>query len=567
MPDPVSSLCPCASSQFRSSSGAEPIASPRTGGMLERAAGLILRRRPAVVAALAGLMLLSTSQAAAAQRVSDAEARCSGLAALSFGPVAHLESASVQQRPRQEQGINWAAKLPAGDSNQVIQFCKIVVTSTPTKDSRITIEAWLPLQGWNKRLLGTGNGGYPTRISYDALAAGLNRGFAVVTTDMGLAAHLGEGPEGSRDSTSVFVNHASRIRDFATRSTHEMTVIGKLLVRAFYGRDAARSYFAGCSTGGMQGMAESQRYPEDYDGILAGDPGANRARLHLGVLWNFLVARHQPQRVIPQDKLQLLNRAALAHCGARPGESFLQRPEACRFDPRPLSCKPGDQRACLTEGELATALAIYDGPRNPRTGEHYLPGLPAGTELGWATYMRAATAPRVQFLGLFQAALGQDFSFDQFDWDRDAQTFIDVMSPQLDSYSADLRAFANRGGKLLIYYGGADALTPVTDITAYYDQVTAFAADLSPTEAVRLRDAFRLFVIPGMDHCDGGSGPTNFDGLGTLIRWREQASAPVAMPLRGDDKPAGLACAYPATTNGGACSSARAKARRRNQNP
>lgn len=489
---------------------------------------------------------------------------CEALRMQALGANATIEDARPDNLARDGQEPNWAAKLSSDVAGPPTRFCRVKVRSSPFKGSAIAVEVWLPAAGWNGRLLGTGNGGYPDRISYRDMSAGLARGFAVVSTDMGLAAHVSErrerddgnqagGRATERDITTVFVGHPNRVRDFASRATHEMTWIAKSLIRSFYGQDATYSYFVGCSTGGMQGMAESQRYPNDYDAILAGDPGANRARLHLGVLWNSLATQGDVARIIPPGKLELLNQTALAACGAQTGAPFLPRPDKCGFDPTSLRCIGAEKMDCLTSPQLATALALYAGPRNPRTGVSYLPGLPPGSELGWGMWMKAASATQPQYLGLFQAALGENFTFDHFDWDRDATTFVDVMGPQLDSFSPDLRAFAKRGGRLLIYYGSADSLTPVGDIIQYQDRFQALAEALNSAEARRLKDAFRLFIIPGMGHCAGGQGPSDFDGLGSLMRWREQAIKPALLAVTAKDRPTSLACAFPASAVHGRC--------------
>jgi feruloyl esterase len=528
-----------------------------------------MRLRLTSIALVIGAAMAWGSMAEAAPAAPASIVRCETLAKIDLGPTASIVSAGVERQDRPDGDVNWASPLPTGGAADAAAFCKIIVRSSPSPDSFIRIEIWLPLAGWNGRMLGTGNGGYPDAISYPAMTAGLRRSFAVVGTDMGLAAHLGEPgspPGGSaaskgRDMTTVFVDHPIRIRDFATRSTHEMALLGKLLVRTFYGQAPVASYFAGCSTGGMQGMGESQDFPADFDGILAGDPGSNRARVHLAILWDYLATWHRPDRTIPAAKLQLLNRAALRHClaleGAPAGQAFLDRPEQCSFDPRPLACASADEPGCLTAGQLETAVALYQGPRNVRTGEHYAPGLPPGSELGWVTFMRAdATVP---FLGLFQAAIGRSLDFTTFDWDRDAQSFIDVMGPQIDAFSPDIRAFAERDGKLLLFYGGADALTPVADIVDYHARVDRFAEDLGAREAKTVHQAMRLFIVPGMDHCLGGPGPSTFDGLGALIRWREQGVVPASLVTTSPGKAPHLACAFPAAARNEQCTKPRDK--------
>jgi feruloyl esterase len=474
--------------------------------------------------------LATPGVAAAAPPTGDAAARCGALSRFDLGPTAHVESASLELARATGADVNWAGEAPSSARNTLPPFCKLVIFSAPAPTSHIRVEVWLPVTNWNGRLLGTGNGGYPDKIEYQGMTAGLARGFAVVSTDLGLAAYLpgGKAAPGS-DITDIFIENPVAIRDFASRATHEMTLIGKRSVQAFYGRPATWSYFAGCSTGGMQAMSESQRFPEDYNAILAGDPGGNRVRVHLGILWDFLTVWHRPEAVIPPDKLRLLHDAAVAECLRQEhgpaGKYFLERPQECRWNPRPLACRGADGPACLTEGQMETALAIYQGPRNPRSGEVYLAGLLPGSELGWAMYMNSAPEAQVPYFGIFRAALGRDMDPARFDWDRDAKTFIEVMGPQLDSADPDITAFVRRGGKLLIYFGGADQLVPLTDAAAYRETAIRTGHDRAPS--VDISKATQFVVIPGMNHCGGGLGSDRFDGLGAIQRWKEYDVAPV----------------------------------------
>jgi feruloyl esterase len=485
--------------------------------------------------AVVGVALATSGAAAAAPLTGYVAARCGALAHFDLGPTAHIESASLELNRATGPDVNWAGDAPVSTRTTLPAFCKLVVFSSPAPTSHIRIEVWLPLMKWNGRLLGTGNAGYPDQIEYQGMAAGLARGFAVVSTDLGLAAYLSGGkaaPE--RDITDIFIGNPVAIRDFASRATHEMTIIGKRTVQAFYGRPVSWSYFAGCSTGGMQAMSESQRFPEDYDAILAGDPGGNRVRVHLGILWGFLTVWHRPESVIPPDKLRLLHDAAVAECLRQEQgptrEQFLDRPQDCHWNPRSLACRGADGPACLTDGQMATALAIYSGPRNPRSREVYLGGLLPGSELGWAMFMKNATNAQVPYFGIFRAALGPALDPARFDWDRDARTFIDVMGPQLDSADPDITAFVRRGGKLLIYFGGADQLVPLTDAAAYRQAAIRTGHDRAPR--VDVSQATQLLVIPGMDHCGGGLGPDRFDGLGAIQRWKENGIAPETIPFK-----------------------------------
>ncbi len=457
---------------------------------------------------------------------------CSALADGSFGQAAAVVSAAainVAGRPRDTSWIP-AEYRPTLQSTQ--PFCRVVVAATPSAQSSIGIEIWLPLSGWNGRFLGTGNGGYPTSVDYRGLLEGVRDGFAVANTDLGLAAHLNElaaDSGSSADITSVFVHHPVRMVDFGSRATHEMTWISKNLIARFYGKPARRSYFTGCSTGGMQAFREVQQYPEDYDGVVAGAPGENRARVHLSILWSYMSVWHRPGRVLSDEKLQLIHAAVLASCNGSAREEFLTAPLACKWRPESLLCNNSTAAGeCLTPDEVEAVNLIYRGPGNPRTGERYSPGLPRGSELGWSLYMRQADQP-LPFRGVFAFALGDDFQFDHFDWDRDARTFIDVVGPYFDALNTDMGAFARRGGKFLLYHGGADPLAPVADTADFYEKVWAAGNEdhARPTGSY-----FRFFILPGVDHCQGGSGPDHFEQTSTIMKWTENRVAPRSLEVR-----------------------------------
>jgi len=484
--------------------------------------------------------------------------RCEGLATLDLAPLAHIESAEVAHSEQTPTGdVNWAGPATQRSQSVVEDYCRVVIINQPSSQSLIRSEVWLPLKDWNHRLLGIGNAGYPLDIDRRSMAAGLARHYAVATTDMGLAAYQAELAKttAAADTTALFIGHPMRLVDFASRSTHEMTVSAKAVVRRFYNADPTVATFAGCSTGGMQGFSEAQRYPEDYDTILAGDPGANRARLHLGILWDFLTVWHQPERVIPQDKLLLLHETALRACGAAPDEGYLRNPALCRWDPGQLTCRVGETRDCLSEAQVVTARLVYQGPRNPRTGESIAPGLPYGSELGWKLYMDQADKEEPPFLGLFRSALGPNMSIKNFDWDRDADSFIAVLSPLIDAFDPDLTRFAAHGGRLLIYYGGSDPLTPPEDSVHYFEKVEATASTRKGAQPVG--DYLRLFILPGMDHCGGGAGDDQFDGLGLLDSWRSFSIGPTSLSShRAPSAPEHVVCAYPLLLHGksgGAC--------------
>ncbi len=413
--------------------------------------------------------------------------------------------------------------LPAGRGDVTLTlpaFCRVVAVATPTPDSEIRFEVWLPsADDWNGRLLGVGNGGYTGAIGYPALADGLRGGYASVGSDTG-----------HRGSDLVFgVGHPEKIADWGHRAVHAMTEAAKPIVRAYHGRFAHHAYFSGCSTGGHQALSEAQRYPDDYDGILAGAPGHNRTRLNAGFLWSWM-ALHDVDgaALMPPEKLSTLAAAVMASCDAVDGvaDGVIDNPGRCRFDPAALRCTGGDQADCLTDTQVEAVRKVYAGPRNPRTGERVFAGWSPGSESlgdgrgGWAGYL--LRPPEPMRLGYWARWVFGDPHWDwrTFDWDRDLD-YAQRRMETVDATDPDLGAFRRRGGKLLLYAGWADAVVPASDTTAYYEAVQQASGGPDTTATFA-----RLFTVPGMGHCGGGPGPGTFDGLGALARWVETGAGP-----------------------------------------
>ena len=275
--------------------------------------------------------------------------------------------AQPDARPARPGEVSFAA-LPS--------FCRIKATIRPSADSEIKIEVWMPATGWNRKFMGVGNGGWAGQISNAAMAAPLMRGYATASTDTG---H--EGSSGA----SFALGHPEKLVDFAYRAVHEMTVKAKSIVSAFYGEAPKLSYWNGCSTGGRQGLKEAQRFPADYDGIIAGAPANNWTRLMTGIIWA-AQATHQGQPGnMSANKLSMLHSAVLRACDASDGvqDGVLEDPTRCRFDPGSLECKKGDGEECLTAAQVAAARKMYSHALNPRNGRKLYPGMVRGSELGW----------------------------------------------------------------------------------------------------------------------------------------------------------------------------------------
>lgn len=447
-------------------------------------------------------------------------------------------------------------------------FCRVAATLKPTPDSNIKIELWLPETNWNGRFLGTGNGGGAGKINYRELSSGLKRGFATANTDMGTSPRA-----------SAVVGHPERYADFGYRSTHEMTVVSKTLLTAFYGKPENHSYFYGCSTGGGQALMEAQRYPADYNGIVSGAPANNRTHIHTGFIWN-LQATETPQSQIPEEKIAWITQSVVAACagkdGGSPEDKFLTDPRLCKFNPDSLPlCDSKDGPHCLTHAQLVALKQIYAGPTNPKSGERIYTPIPLGSENSSAGILRQENATEMssQFYP-FQWAFGANFDYKKFDFNRDMSIVDRKLAPILNANNPDLRPLKKMGGKMIMFGGTADPLVPYQDALNYYDRVVANQQKtLAGTDkndqqkAVKqTQEFFRYFLVPGMAHCGGGPGLHYFgqglympdgvheDLLTAIVGWVEDGKAPESFTARtyvDDDKPEkGIlmqrpVCAYP----------------------
>ncbi|MDR3261812.1 MAG: tannase/feruloyl esterase family alpha/beta hydrolase [Tannerella sp.] len=425
--------------------------------------------------------------------------------------------------------ISVVEKIPAGSytppgapraMNNLPAFIRVAAVSRPTPASCIRIEVWMPLEDWNGRFVGTGNGGGAGRISYGALEAGVKNGFAVANTDMGTSPHV--------DS---LISNPRTWEDFGHRATHEMTVVAKAVIERQYGRQPLYSYFTGCSTGGQQALAVAQRYPADYNGILAGAPANNRTHLHAMFLWNYKTGKADSRNQFTREQVQSVTDAVIAanagKDGGYPGDCFLTDPRLATFNPDVLD-------TCLTRGQIDVLKKIYSGPVNPVTGEPVYTGMPLGSESSGSGLFEQLGDPIHYQLYPFRWSNGLNFNPATFDFDRDMERVDSLLAPVLNANSPDLEAFRAAGGKLLMYTGVADPLVPFQDAVHYYERVAEAQGGLEQTQTF-----FRYFLVPGMEHCGGGLGPCDFgQGISNLsadsrsnifsalLRWVEKGDAP-----------------------------------------
>ncbi|HEX3742912.1 MAG TPA: tannase/feruloyl esterase family alpha/beta hydrolase [Bryobacteraceae bacterium] len=396
-------------------------------------------------------------------------------------------------------------------------YCRVAAVVKPVADSEIHVEIWLPPpQQWNGKFLGTGNGGYSSALSNAEMHAALQKGYATAGSNTG---HEG-------GDLKFGAGHPEKIRDWAYRATHVMTATAKQVVGAYYDRAAAHAYFEGCSTGGHQALMEAQRYPADYDGIVAGDPGNNRIRLNAGFLWSWLAAQD-----LPAAKLPILNRAVVEACDAADGlkDGLISDPRRCRFDPGVLECKNGDGPQCLTAAQVEAARKVYEGAHDPRTGERIFAGWARGSEAlggrggGWAAYFAGQPEPARPDFWRYWVFDNPEWNPRTFDFDRDIAT-ADAKVGYIDANNPDLSAFQRDKGKLLLYHGWADPVVPPEDGIRYYESV-----EHAMGGTANVHSFFRLFMAPGMGHCGGGPGPNTFDALSALDQWVTGGVAPEMM--------------------------------------
>lgn len=409
-------------------------------------------------------------------------------------------------------------------------FCLVAATIQPTPSSNIKIELWMPCNNWNGRFLGTGNGGSAGRIVYDKLVQGLKKGYAAANTDMGTSPAV--------DSA---IHQPERWADFGYRATHLMTVVSKQILEVYYGRAPHHAYFMGCSTGGQQALMEAQRYPGDYNGIIAGAPANNRTHLHTGFILNHQATNETKDSLFSAADLSYIAKTIVSRFagkdGGAPTDTFLTDPRMVKFNPDSLfTYRNGNSGHYLTGAQITALKKIYSGPVNPRTGEQIYCAPPAGSEnSGGGLEFQQTKNGTASLFYLYRWIFGASFDYLGFDFDKYQDTIDAVLAPVLNANNPDLSGFKKAGGKLIMYTGTADALVPYGDAINYYERVVHQQGSLKKTQRF-----FRYFLIPGMAHCVGGPGLNDFgqnagtivkqdsehDILLALVKWVEEKVAP-----------------------------------------
>jgi feruloyl esterase len=389
-------------------------------------------------------------------------------------------------------------------------FCRVQIDATPSPDSDIKIEVWLPVDGWNEKFRGQGNGGFAGEINYSLIGLSVAQGYASAGTDTGHA--------GSATDAAWALGHPEKIIDFGYRAIHEMTADAKLIVDAYYGKAPARSYFASCSDGGREALMEAQRFPADYDGILAGAPAYPWTNLVTRSIEKSLALTRTPDSYIPASKIPAVAAAVNAACDASDGvkDGVINDPRTCNFKPASLLCKAGPSDSCLTKPQVQTLQTLYAATFDSHGKEIYPRSLPGGEDGpgGWHDWV-LGSEPGKSLGFAFGTGYFENMVYDNSHWDyktfqidRDLHAAIQKTAAALNATDPNLKPFAARGGKLVLYHGWNDpAISPMSTLQ-YYDQVQKTNPDSA--------SFVRLFMVPGMQHCYGGPGATSFGQFG----WR-----------------------------------------------
>ena len=436
---------------------------------------------------------------------------------------------------------NLLSAIPVPPSGDLPAYCRVLGYVRPA----INFELRLPAaQGWNHKFYMVGCGGFCGQVLSDrpgftnAMNYGLRRGYAAATTDSG---HWGTG---ATDGRWAWNNRLAEV-DWGTRAIPEVSRVARALLGAFYGQAAGRSYFAGCSTGGRQALMEAQRFPADFDGIVAGSPALDYTGLVATAMAWMTQANTGPdgQRIFDPVKVSLVQRAVAEACGDADG--LVSDPHRCRWNPASLQCPAGsnDATQCLTPAEVGVLTKWYDAPRNSRGEALYAGGIPRGSEAFWPVWLAGTPATQpldpafsrdfLRYMA-FQDDPGETYAVGQFDFDRDPARLA-LMAGMYNATSPDLSRFRARNGKLIVYQGWADAVVTPDRTVQWYEDATEAAGG-----RVAMEKSARLFMIPGFDHCGlSNAGPgiseAGFDPLTALERWVEQGDAPAQLATTKQD--------------------------------
>ncbi|MFK4446066.1 feruloyl esterase [Caballeronia udeis] len=409
-------------------------------------------------------------------------------------------------------------------------FCRVIGVINPVANSSINFEVWLPLDkaNWNSKFVGSADGGSTGTINYTSMVNPLARGYAVMGHDNG------------HTSTDVFEQSwafdfsndtvkTDQIIDFGYRAEHVVTAVSKDITNAYFAAQPVHSYYVGCSQGGHHGMMEAQRYPDDYDGIVAGSHGGDWLGMMSSEAWaGVSVLKNNGAGGMTTAQLTAFNAAVISACDAKDGitDGQIDDPRQCSFDPATLQCGAGGAvpATCLTPAQVQSAKDIYAGPKRQSTGASVSPGYALGSEGGWATTWNSTTSLQSgSYYDFFRLILKNNPNFDilTLNWDTDIDAGRAQYGSIYDAVNPDLAAFQANNGKLIMYHGWADPLiSPYLSLASYGRIQDAMGAST-------VNQFARLYMVPGMGHC--GGGPIGaVDWLTPLENWVEKGIAPDA---------------------------------------
>ncbi len=415
--------------------------------------------------------------------------------------------------PVQEGSRTPSAEVIAQQYGDLPAFCRVSATLRPSDDSDIKVEVWMPAVDWNSKYQAVGNGAFTGSIRHRTMATAVGRGYATSSTDTG---HLG-------NTASFGLGHPEKVSDFGWRAVHLMATVAKHIIESHYGEAPRFSYWNGCSAGGRQAMKEAQRFPADFDGIIAGAPGLDWTGRAAGSLRVATYLEANEAARLSADDRQLVHATALEACDAPDGveDGVIGDPERCMFDPVVLQCTADKNASCLTAAQIDTVRMLYSSPLNPKSGRA-ITGLFPGSELGW-TDLGWTQSARSTGLEQYRYLVYEDpeWTIDRFHFDTDIVKAEEMDDDTLNALDPNLTPFFDRGGKLIQYHGWSDPQISPGNTTQYYQRVVDTIGDVD-----EVHDAYRLFMAPGMAHCGGGNGPNTFDMLTVLEEWVERDKAP-----------------------------------------
>jgi len=499
-----------------------------------------------------------------AQAASSGSRSCESLSQwkIDGAKVASAETVVVGAFSPPPNSTPWLAGDPAFYKT-LPSFCRLVIDAVPSSDSDIKIEVWMPVSGWNGKFQGQANGGFAGELDYHHLGVSLQKGYATAATDTGHSA--------GGTNASWALGHPEKVKDFGYRAIHEMTRIAQAAVKEYYGSAVQRSYFDGCSNGGRQALMEVQRFPQDYDGVIAGAPANFWTHMLVKSLADAQATGTDPAAYIPASKIPALAQAVNSACDAQDGvaDGILNDPRKCRFDPAVLLCKDSDSDKCLTQPQIATLKELYQGPKDSH-GDLIYPGYLPGAEEGpggWGIWI-TGSAPGKSLIYAFSTGYFTNFVYENANWNYKEARIDDALKAAEEKSTQDLNAtesnlapFSARGGKLVLYHGWNDPAISALNTINYYESVVRRMG------AEKTADFLRVYMVPGMQHCAGGPGPFAIGqgGMGAndskhnievaLEQWVEKGAAPADLLATKfvDDNPAkGVKltrplCAYPQT--------------------